>query len=42
LNDQELRVSFTYWEGAVKIEGTQSGYGYIELTGYNESIQGRL
>jgi predicted secreted hydrolase len=42
LNDQELHVSFTYWEGAVKIEGTQSGYGYIELTGYNESIQGRL
>jgi predicted secreted hydrolase len=42
LNDQELQVSFTYWEGAVKIEGTQSGYGYIELTGYNESIRGRL
>jgi len=42
LNDQELQVSFTYWEGAVKIEGTQSGYGYIELTGYKDSIQGRL
>ncbi|WP_420580943.1 lipocalin-like domain-containing protein [Reichenbachiella sp.] len=34
LNDQELQVSFTYWEGAVKVEGTQNGYGYVELTGY--------
>ena len=42
LNDQELQVSLTYWEGAVKIEGTQSGYGYVELTGYKDSIQGRL
>ncbi len=42
LNDQELRVSTTYWEGAVKAEGTQNGYGYIELTGYNESLGGRL
>lgn len=42
LNDQELQVSFTYWEGAVKIEGTQSGYGYVELTGYKDSIRGRL
>jgi predicted secreted hydrolase len=41
LNDQELRVSFTYWEGAVQIEGTQRGYGYVELTGYKESLRGR-
>lgn len=41
LNDQELRVSFTYWEGAVRVEGTQSGYGYVELTGYQESLRGR-
>lgn len=41
LNDQELRVSFTYWEGAVQIEGTQGGYGYVELTGYYESLRGR-
>ena len=42
LNDQELNVSFDYWEGAVKIEGSQSGYGYIELTGYVGSMQGRM
>ncbi len=42
LPQQELRVSFTYWEGAVGIKGTQQGYGYIEMTGYYESMQGRL
>jgi predicted secreted hydrolase len=42
LPQQELRVSFTYWEGAVEIEGTQQGYGYIEMTGYFSSMQGRL
>lgn len=42
LADQELRVSFTYWEGAVRIEGTQTGYGYVELTGYYESMRGRM
>ena len=42
LKNQELQVSFIYWEGAVKIEGSHSGYGYVELTGYKESIQGRL
>ena len=42
LADQELRVSFTYWEGAVQIEGTQMGYGYVELTGYDRSLRGRL
>jgi predicted secreted hydrolase len=41
INDQELRVSFTYWEGAVRVEGTQTGYGYVELTGYYESLRGR-
>lgn len=42
LPQQELRVSFTYWEGAVQFEGTQPGYGYIEMTGYFQSMQGRL
>ena len=42
LPQQELRVSFTYWEGAVELQGTQSGYGYIEMTGYYNSMQGRL
>lgn len=42
--DQELRVGLTYWEGAVRIEGTRNGqpidgYGYIELTGYGSGAQ---
>lgn len=37
--DQEMRVSFTYWEGAVNVEGTSNGkpvrgQGYVEMTGY--------
>ena len=41
LADQELDVSFRYWEGAVEIEGTRAGRpiggkGYVELTGYTE------
>jgi predicted secreted hydrolase len=39
LADQELDVSFRYWEGAVEIAGTRQGravrgQGYVELTGY--------
>jgi predicted secreted hydrolase len=40
ISDQELRLAFRYWEGAVTIEGTGdggrlvSGRGYVELTGY--------
>ena len=41
ISDQELSVSFTYWEGAVRVEGTQNGYGYVELTGYKKSLRGR-
>lgn len=45
LADQELDVSFVYWEGAVSVAGTRSGtpvqgFGYTELTGYFESIAG--
>ena len=41
LADQELDVSFLYWEGAVDVEGTHrgrplQGRGYAELTGYTE------
>jgi predicted secreted hydrolase len=40
LADQELDVSFRYWEGAVAVEGTRRsapvrGHGYVELTGYD-------
>jgi predicted secreted hydrolase len=34
LASQELRVSFAYWEGAVRVAGTAAGDGYVELTGY--------
>jgi len=45
LADQEMRTSFDYWEGAVRIEGTSAGRpvegnGYVELTGYARSMQG--
>jgi predicted secreted hydrolase len=47
LADQELNVSFTYWEGAVEVQGrgpsgALSGFGYVELTGYAESMEGDL
>jgi predicted secreted hydrolase len=40
LADQELDVSFRYWEGAVAVTGTHrgkpvQGHGYVELTGYD-------
>ena len=40
--DQEMLVSFIYWEGAVHAEGTMAGTqvtgrGYVELTGYGGS-----
>ena len=39
MNDQELNVSYRYWEGAVSVNGTKngkpiSGQGYVELAGY--------
>jgi predicted secreted hydrolase len=41
LADQELDVSFRYWEGAVRIAGGSlgkpvQGRGYVEMTGYSE------
>ena len=42
---QEMRTSFTYWEGATQLSGTSrgtpiQGQGYVELTGYARSMQG--
>jgi len=47
LADQEMNVSYTYWEGAVSVGGTMgtqmvSGNGYVELTGYAGSMQGQF
>ena len=45
--NQELNVSTVYWEGAVEFSGTLDGApikatGYIEMTGYAGSMEGRL
>lgn len=32
----------TYWEGPVRISGSQTGRGYAELTGYAGSMKGRF
>jgi hypothetical protein len=47
LADQELDVSYQYWEGAVRLEGEHAGRGvrgsgYVELTGYAGSMQGQF
>jgi predicted secreted hydrolase len=43
INDQELNVSYRYWEGAVSVNGIKngksiSGQGYVELTGYKSLL----
>jgi predicted secreted hydrolase len=47
LVDQELNVSYVYWEGAVRISDERAGLavrgsGYVELTGYVGSMQGQF
>jgi predicted secreted hydrolase len=33
-NDQEMRHTVHYWEGAVRLSGSHGGRGYLELSGY--------
>lgn len=47
LADQELNLSYAYWEGAVGVSGTRNGMnvagnGYVELTGYSGSMGGEF
>ena len=47
LADQELNLSYSYWEGAVQVRGQLdgsaiSGSGYVEMTGYAGSMQGQF
>ena len=43
MQDQELAdTDPSYWEGAVRISGDMTGYGYAELTGYTGSMQNRF
>jgi predicted secreted hydrolase len=34
LKDQENELGIVYWEGAVRVSGSATGVGYLELTGY--------
>ncbi len=40
MKNQEMNTSTVYWEGAVRVEGSHQGYGYVELTGYESSLAG--
>jgi predicted secreted hydrolase len=41
--DQELHSGdIAYWEGAVRLSGGVTGYGYAELTGYVQTMNGRF
>lgn len=41
--DQELlEGAIIYWEGAVRVSGDVTGYGYAELTGYYQTMRGRF
>jgi predicted secreted hydrolase len=45
ISAQEMRTSFVYWEGAVRVSGRAgdrpvAGQGYVELTGSARSMQG--
>jgi predicted secreted hydrolase len=47
LADQEMNVSYNYWEGAVEADGIMqgssiSGSGYVEMTGYAASLEGEF
>lgn len=44
ISDQELQGTgnVDYWEGAVRISGDATGYGYAELTGYVNAMTGRF
>jgi predicted secreted hydrolase len=43
ISDQELiEGTIIYWEGAVRITGDVTGYGYAELTGYQDVLRVRF
>ena len=46
-SDQEMDLSYNYWEGAVNVAGaiqgsSVRGIGYVELTGYARSLEGEF
>jgi len=42
LADQEVLANVTYWEGAVRVSGDATGYGFAELTGYAQPLRGLI
>jgi predicted secreted hydrolase len=47
LADQEFTGTYSYWEGAVSVNGqspsgNRSGHGYVEMTGYSRSMGGEF
>ena len=45
--NQEMNLTYTYWEGAVRVKGTfegrsLGGYGFVELTGYAGTMAGEF
>ena len=40
LDAQELDATIRYWEGAVDVEGTVMGVGFLEMTGYADGLEG--
>ncbi len=44
--DQELittgSTGVTYWEGPVRVQGSHAGEGYLEMTGYDQSLKQML
>ena len=44
INNQELQTNestrVTYWEGAISVEGSHRGRGYLEMTGYAGAAMG--
>ena len=41
VSDQELDLTFRYWEGAVDVSGSNRGHGFLEMTGYADLGAGR-
>jgi predicted secreted hydrolase len=35
----ESASSPSYWEGAIRLSGTQTGVGYLEMTGYEKAVR---
>jgi predicted secreted hydrolase len=43
LNNQELagksKTAVVYWEGAIEVQGSHTGRGYLEMTGYAGALR---